>query len=135
MTHRPLPPATRRALVALAALVALPPALLASLLYAQAQAAYPVLATRELGLHLLSAALGAALTLTPLAFWPLRTRGYAALAAVALAPLLAVNLVHVLEYGELISLGAIDAVANTTWSEAVEFATGRIRRGRSSARH
>lgn len=121
----PTRPAQPLATLRLALLAGLPPGLLAGYLYAVEQSASTVWMPEVAGLALLSVVLSVALVLAPLAVLPVRTRVYAGAASAVLAPLFAVNLVHVVEYRELISLGAIDAIASTTWAEAREFAVSR----------
>lgn len=117
--YRPPPFAT------LALILALPAFALVGYLYVQEQSVYAVFEPRLAGLSLLSVLLSLGVGLAPLAVLPLRTRTYGALAAAGLAPLLSLNLVHVVEYHEMISLGAVDAIVSTTWHEAMEFASAR----------
>lgn len=70
--------------------------------------------------------MSAALCLAPLAVWPFRLQGYVAWAGGGLAALGFFNLLHVVEYSELVTLGAIDAVVSTSAREAGEFLGGRF---------
>ena len=69
----------------------------------------------------------AVLCLAPLALWPFRARSFALLGGLTLTALALLNLVHVFEYSQLVTIGAIDAVINTSAREAGEFLTGRPR--------
>ncbi len=70
-------------------------------------------------------AVSTALCLAPLAIWPFRLRAYALVSGLGLAALAFVNLFHLVEFSELVTLGAIDAVVNTSTREAGEFLRGR----------
>ena len=104
---------------------ALPALVLYALLFTDEQGQLPVFVPGVAASYLLEFGLTVGLFLSPLAVLPLRTRTYAALAGAGMALLLAANFVHVLEYGELLSVGAIDALARTNLRESTEYAAGR----------
>ena len=76
---------------------------------------------------LLQFVVSAALCLGGLAVWPGRARAYALVAGGALTAGALLNLVHVFEYSQLVTVGAIDAVWSTSPREAGEFLVGRPR--------
>lgn len=105
--------------------VVAPLAVVYAALYLSASIARPLSDLGGLGYNVARLALSSALCLAPLAVWPFRVRAYAWLAGLGLTLLAALNLVHVVEYSELVTLGAIDATVSTSQREAQEFLTGR----------
>ena len=121
----PPQPRPRALLGRTAAAVGAPLAVVYGCLFASVAVARPLSDLGRPGYVLLQWAVSLALCLAPLAVWPFRTRRYAQIASSVLAVLALVNLVHVFEYSQLVTLGAIDAVASTSGREAGEFLRGR----------
>jgi len=112
--------------LAVAVAVLVPLVVVYAALLASSAIARPLSETGDALSDLRLLAVSAALCLAPLAVWPLRLRAYALVAGLGLAALAFFNLLHIVEYSELVTLGAIDAVVNTSGREAGEFLTGRL---------
>ncbi len=119
------PVARPPSLLAVVGAVVAPLVVVYAALYLSAAVARPLSDLGGAGYNALRLIVSVALCLAPLAVWPFRARSYALTAGLTLAALALVNLVHAIEYSELVTIGAIDATLATTGREAREFFRGR----------
>ena len=112
-------------LVALVVAIAAPLVVVYASLYLSAAILRPLSDLGNLGYNVVRLAVSVALCLGPLAVWPFRARSYVVTVGLGLTVLALLNLVHVFEYSQLVTIGAIDAAFSTSGREAGEFLSGR----------